>query len=1493
MLRQLIPDIASFMAQVGPDRNLEIEARFGRHETGFVNGVDRRAFNRLRAFFAERVTPTIQRQTDYSYGEIRRSVYTPSESPGGQEAQPDEWIRKERLWWRDLPDHGIRVMISNEIPIPSEQRPPINTQPTAIRIKNRTSFVISNGTVRLDLTETDMQTFDREGRGVDRPTTFEVEVEYIDRLAGGLNQINQWENAVVNVLKLLLDTQELYTIDERNRIVRDFNRVLGGRSTITDRVTGLPLIDHNIYVQARNLKLRDMVWGGLVGNQQTVYTVTHKADGLHKSLYFHESGVWLVAAPGELTRITTQAIPQLTGTVVEGELIPQSNRLTGAPNAIYWYLAYDCIAVTGNITIQRQPHNHRMQFAQQVANRFKNRVLTVETKSFRVVDLNTARPEQNFFTVLTEMFAEQPRLLYKEDGFMFTPENIEYNPRSDRLPLRDRILTKVPDICKWKPKEKLTIDFQIQWRMGPTGRTLELLSNERGQPTPFTGTPWNPEIQIDVDHALTANVPSGSIVEYGYDFGRDILVPHRLRTDKAKPNQREFAADIWDDIHNPIEATTLQGRDFVLVRRWHNQIKRALFDGATSRLRRRERDQNSGPGPTLLDIGSGRGGDINKMRRFSKIVLVEPNEEYIPELRRRIELNRMTDRILIVQAGGQETGRIVEAVNQFIGPEGVDVVSSMLSMTFFWQSSDLVDALARTIRAALKPDGLFIALTMNGDAVEQVFEPALRGPRLDNLTLGPATIQYQPGQNNAPTELRIHIADSIVTNQTEWLVRWTDLVTRLGSEFSPLEFHRAAGERFLTQEELLYTQMYSFGSIARASGTGDNTLPTNPLGLQLPTTTTQPMNPQGLQQTVNAPSQLPMLPQISFPNTPNRSTLPTLPTLPTMSGPTALLGGGQQSMIPTMGTGPVARSPMRVLPTTTTTIVESQNANVRPNFNVSMNQPEQQQEQQDTNNATTAGFDDEDEDEETVPVVPLQRLNINTPTRTNPITGEMPRLPAMGFNQPPQAQPQQGFGQQPLLPQLPQVQQGFGQQAQVPQQPWMNRQQPQMPQLPQLPTVSPGQVPMARLPTVQAPTTPSRVSFAQLPPVTQPPMARLAPLKPLGGLPGANVNNIMVNPNVLSRPVEQALPVLPVIPPQAFGNPNAQNQPAQGDDQYAPVACTWYTQRPLVRIATLGDGSCFFHATLKGFYRGYQNNASFAYRSQFVAALRRDLAFVLGMQNPSSPGQTFYETTANGAWVNMAEQQQMGLALTDDFGVPVDYSLAGMQRLFNSRRDVGDEVYQFVSDMLGVDIFVVRGTDKDLYVHLATRDPNNPRRAVVIVGNGIHYEVVAVDHGPQVGFQTVFNVGDPFISALELQRPEARRQQGDEEQLARNGTIIDREAGLNPEPDQLYQNALSPRTVQYNQDFANQANNQQTVIDDELQYGGQGDPEERIPHARGRPGRGLGSGYDSVTADEDEVEYNDDDYNDDEEPTFATQEEEQAYMRQQWADFDNRQEGNQ
>ena len=1024
------------------DGTIELEARFGRSTNqGFKPGVSREVFNRIRDYFEQKAQSIRTRTTDYIHNNVRKTVT----NPVGNEPPETIWITKQRLWDQDDNNFGIRYSMSREVPISQVD----NFVPTIIREKNRYSYKVFANTIRVDITMVDMVNTEQDKR--EDQTKYEVEIELINPqgLSSSGGSQSPYEKAVVLILTKILDTVILYNSQEANALIAYINMLLGSQRR--------DMIDHTALVQARNLKLKDMVWGGLVGNEQvkkdgTGYSVTHKADGQRKLLVFHTSGIWLVMSPYSLNRLSNVNVPMFTGTILDGEMIPKENQLKGAPAAGIWYLAFDCLSWSNN-NVQNLPHAKRMSYAQAVADQFKTNLLYVNTKTFR----NFGSP-QEFFVIMREMFKEQPLLAYKQDGLMFTPANTVYNPHSDNHPLYRRVLTDYPDICKWKPESQLTIDFQIQWRASPTGGIIQLYSSNKGKPVLFTGTKDFPfSNQIDNGNQLTLGLPNGTIVEYGWDYQRELFIPHRVRHDKTKPNKIDIVNDVWIDIKRPLTQDTLEGKTFSLLRAYHNKIKSNLFLSDK---------QNK----TLLDIGSGRGGDVKKWKFYDKIVAVEPNAEHIVELKRRIDLYDMKDRVMIVNAGGEDTDKIYRAVREFVGGR-VDVVSMMLSMSFFWSSQNMVDSLIQTIITNIKPDGKFIFLTIDGDLVEQTFEPAFgTGPIINRLDLGPAKLEYFG--DKTPKELHIHIEGTIVEDQTEWLVRLKDLIIPLQKYGFSITRERADKEKFLTEEEITLTQMYTYGSF-------------------------------------------------------------------------------------------------------------------------------------------------------------------------------------------------QGNGTQ--LPELS--------------------------QLPPLPAIEKPQIVEQKLPQIE--------TTKLLPNITVPP-----PFIP---------------------PTEVELPLIPV-------------------DTYQVLTVTWYQNEPVVRIGSIGDGSCYFHSVLAGYYTRYQNSRDLRFRMDMVQKLRRDIAYTLQMDDPAQPGKTLWETANNGQFMALYEQQVLGHVFEDDFGHIIDFSLDGLQRLFNSTTYLGDEVYQYASDRLGIDIYIMRLTSKNLYVHLNTSFPGSTRKVIVISGNGNHYETIGLFRNNL--FQTAFDQDDPFILAI-------------------------------------------------------------------------------------------------------------------------------------------------
>jgi len=304
-----------------------------------------------------------------------------------------------------------------------------------------------------------------------------------------------------------------------------------------------------------------------------------------------------------------------------------------------------------------------------------------------------------------------------------------------------------------------------------------------------------------------------------------------IRYDKQyRPNRIDFASDTWDLANDPITTDTMKGYSLRLMRKYHNRIKKEVINQAFNDLVCKRGDE----GVTVLDIGSGRGGDSNKYRKYSGGVFVEPNIDYIPELQRRLSLSfkqdsvfiinndnfdsimikdlSTRDRVIIVNTGGEDVNLITSVVNSFLGGQA-DVVSMMLSMSFFWGDRNLFDLLMQTIINNISTDGQFIYLTIDGDIVQQAFDPAFGdGIISDQWSNQSGKLRYYSNENR----LDITYTGTIVEEQTEWLVRLNDMSFTLGSSNMILSTkNRADQELFLSSFGKTLSSLYTYGRMLK------------------------------------------------------------------------------------------------------------------------------------------------------------------------------------------------------------------------------------------------------------------------------------------------------------------------------------------------------------------------------------------------------------------------------------------------------------------------------------------------------------------------------------------------------------------------------------------------------------------------------------------------------------------------------------------------------
>jgi ubiquinone/menaquinone biosynthesis C-methylase UbiE len=146
----------------------------------------------------------------------------------------------------------------------------------------------------------------------------------------------------------------------------------------------------------------------------------------------------------------------------------------------------------------------------------------------------------------------------------------------------------------------------------------------------------------------------------------------RFRDDKKRPNATSVITNNMDgfelrDIWN--------GYGCILMRRYHNAVKRKMLALAK--------------GCTVLDVGSGQGGDVSKWRDARKVYCVEPSDQAVMELKGRLSEAGMKKKVKVIHCPISNVKKIRKRVDR------IDVMTLFFTINLFTQED--LDALMEIV----------------------------------------------------------------------------------------------------------------------------------------------------------------------------------------------------------------------------------------------------------------------------------------------------------------------------------------------------------------------------------------------------------------------------------------------------------------------------------------------------------------------------------------------------------------------------------------------------------------------------------------------------------------------------------------------------------------------------------------------------------------------------------------------------------------------------
>ena len=235
------------------------------------------------------------------------------------------------------------------------------------------------------------------------------------------------------------------------------------------------------------------------------------------------------------------------------------------------------------------------------------------------------------------------------------------------------------------------------------------------------------------------------------------FVPSRRRPEKGRPNSAQTAESVWNDINDPIAEATIRGKTLKVFRKMANGVKRELLERWVP------------SGSVLLDIGSGRGGDLSKWQRLKHVLAVEPDSVNRKEfVRRRDELTgRMKlPEISLIPLKFQDSDGLLNTLKN----TRIQAVSAFFCLTYLTSDEATWKAFLVSLDLVVPVGAHFVGCVLDGTRTRSLL---LAGPFENEVVSmkSAENVLTALGEERLGEEITITLSDpdAIVKQQTEFL----------------------------------------------------------------------------------------------------------------------------------------------------------------------------------------------------------------------------------------------------------------------------------------------------------------------------------------------------------------------------------------------------------------------------------------------------------------------------------------------------------------------------------------------------------------------------------------------------------------------------------------------------------------------------------------------------------------------------------------------------